>query len=279
MFLLMHMIVSNQTYNKNSCIVNFSSNNREIYNIVNGSKILRYRNNSCFFRDDLDWNKLADTLTEKYKNVDKVNVYCFGCSEGAEPFSLAMILMQKLGIKSKKFFPIMASDIDGEILKNPKKGIITPSESDFFDIRNSLGEDYTKYLQVNKLFEPNSFLADKVSLGKIKPPLENKIIFKQAEIRSSIPKIKKDNSVILCRNFWNYMKYGDVKATVQELYNHLGQNCICIIGDFDGLDIERCFKDAGFKSNGNRYWLTKEKPKEKHFLNPQLLMNIFGNKI
>ena len=57
------------------------------------------------FRSDLDWNLLSYYLENKYKNAQKVNVLNAACSDGSEPYSLAMILDKKIS-GGKKFFPI-----------------------------------------------------------------------------------------------------------------------------------------------------------------------------
>lgn len=259
---------------------NFMSNCRLVYDAASRSKDLLYRNNSCFYRDDLNWEKLIKTLEEKYKDASKVNIYCFGCSEGAEPISLAMLLMEKLGVeKSNKFFPIMASDIDSEILKNPTQGIITISKDDVKEIQKFLGESHSKYLEFDSTFKENKFLNEEVSIGKIKPVLKNKITYKQAEIQNSIQNIIPDNSVVLCRNFWPYIKdYQEQKTIINKLFKQLGNNSLCIIGDFDGYDTEMCFFDSGFKSDLNRFWFNKISNEKKFTSNPHYLFNIFANK-
>ena len=71
------------------------------------------RNTTSFFRNDLIWGDFADLLIDKYKNENKVNVYCYACSDGSEPYSVAMLLISRLGLEgAKKFFPIIAVDKD-----------------------------------------------------------------------------------------------------------------------------------------------------------------------
>ena len=64
-------------------------------------------NSTNFFRNDLPWNTLGKTLDELYPKGEKVNVFNFACSDGSEPYSLAICLMEQLGEDgAKRFFPI-----------------------------------------------------------------------------------------------------------------------------------------------------------------------------
>lgn len=180
-------------------------------------------------------------LIKKYKNAEKVNIYCYACSEGAEPFSLAMLLLKTLkdqGIKDiqkefKKFFPIIASDIDEEILKNPKQGIIKLSRSDIKRIETILGKDYSDFIEFDNNFQYSDFHKEWVCNGKIKPILKDKVIFKTADIRSDILNIKGNNNVILCRNFWTHLLKTDQQELAKNLFKNIGENSMCIIGEHD----------------------------------------------
>ena len=72
----------------------------------------KYWTSTKFFREDLNWNDFVFMLFQKYKGVPQVNIRCFGCSDGEEPYSLAMKLDVVLGKYAEKFFPIVAKDFD-----------------------------------------------------------------------------------------------------------------------------------------------------------------------
>lgn len=76
-------------------------------------------------REDVDWKKFVHFIDKKYKNQDKVKINCFACSDGSEPYSLAIHLINELGIqKAKKFLPIEASDISEPVINEAKTGKI-----------------------------------------------------------------------------------------------------------------------------------------------------------
>lgn len=264
----------------------FTSNARHV---LDESGQLLYRNSTAFFREDLNWGKFADTLIEKYKDVDKVHIYNYACSEGAEPLSLAMLLIEKLGKeKANKFFPIIASDIDVEVLKNPKQGIIKPSKEDIEYIKNELKSNYSKYIEFDNDFKYDSNLREHLCSGRIKPILKDAVNFKNMNIMEDIANIDKDNSIVMCRNFWPYLNYENQLKLVQTLSEKLGENSMCVIGDFDygiGAMLEsKQFHDYfnGFDAGctyGIKHLYYVKNPPKKHtyFCNPNFLMKIFAS--
>lgn len=250
----------------------FTSNYRCVFNAVNGEKKLLYKNNTCFFRDDVQWEPLVEFLEKWSNTTEKVTIYSFGCSEGAEPFSLAMLLIEKIGKeKAKKFFPIIASDIDSKILENPKRGIITVSKDDLQYIKKVIGESYRKYITFDSNFRQNNEFQEQVCLGQIKPILEDTVTFKTCNFADDIPSIKPYNSFVMCRNFLNYYNYyTEQRPLVKRLSEQLGNNSFCLLGDYDGNDMINLFTEMGFTYPGHiNFLLEKEPPKQKGlFANP-----------
>jgi chemotaxis methyl-accepting protein methylase len=262
------------TSNSNKNIkTTFTSNYRDVTDKL--TKKLLYKNNSWFFRSDLEWKSLATELERKYKNVDKVNVHCFACSEGTEPFSLAMMLMEEMGPKkAQKFFPIIASDIDAEILVEPKKGILNVSEDDLVNIKANIGDNYKKYINISENYTFSPKLSYKVCSGTVTPLLRDAVVFKNYDIKSRITDVPKRNTVLLCRNFWSYLdkpyqknNYAQ-KKLLENINTKFGSNnnSMIIIGDFD----RNCFIEEELVEKGSFYntyisevFATEYEPKER----------------
>lgn len=210
---------------------NFSANQRTVFDKF-GKHL--YDNNSYYLRTDIKWGELVSFLAKKYKNAGKVNVYSLACSEGAEPFSLAMMLTKKLGIeKARKFFPIIASDFDEFILKNPRQGIVRLSENDVSRIEKQIG-DMSKFIELpDKTQHYDAILSMTAYKGHTKPLLNDAVMFKNADIRSVIATIKPDNSIVLCRNVWPYIPEPEHSHLAQQMFDQLGENSMLVIGDFD----------------------------------------------
>ena len=74
------------------------------------------------FRSDIEWNLFSHFVEKKFENVDKVNVYDFGCSDGSEAYTFLISLLDFCNSgTAKKFVPIKAYDIDKEAIRRAKK--------------------------------------------------------------------------------------------------------------------------------------------------------------
>lgn len=281
---------------------NFTGNRREVFTVVNGVKTLSHRNNSCFFRADLDWPNDIDKEITKYRDVDTVHSYIFGCSGGEEAFSKAMLLIKKFeeGAKKfgkggvEKFFPIRAFDIDPKILENPAQGILKLTKSDIRRIKDIMGNNYPRFIELDNEFKYDRELNDVVCTGRIKPILQDKIIFEQGDIRKYIASIpKRDNTVVMCRNFWPYLSEVEQEKLAKDLYEKLGDNSIVIIGEYDFInsasyDARTKLLNAGFKYlneymdnedlgvNEYSYFIKKGEKEPPH--DPGFWMNTYINK-
>ena len=116
-------------------------------------------------REHINWNEFVDYFIENFKDKPKVNIYSLGCSDGSEPYSYAIAIISKLEkTQIGKFFPILASDIDSEVIEAANSGRINLDQDDFTAIEN--------FIQANK-YNPNNL--DKSSFfKKIGDPLKIK---------------------------------------------------------------------------------------------------------
>ena len=80
-------------------------------------------NVSEFFRTPEKFSKLeTDVIPDLLTRSPKLNIWSAGCSIGAEPYSLAMILKEMTPGKQHR---ILATDLDIEIIAKAKKGVYT----------------------------------------------------------------------------------------------------------------------------------------------------------
>lgn len=95
-------------------------------------------NVSHFFRESHHFDFLAKTilpsLHQKLANGGKVRIWSAGCSNGQEPYSIAMTLLNADPSLAKKNLKILATDIDPEVLTLAKsaqyKGSLTTGLTD-----------------------------------------------------------------------------------------------------------------------------------------------------
>ncbi len=188
-------------------------------------------NYTTFFRDDVkDWNATAKTLSNAFRDTDKVNVYNFACSDGSEPYSLAISLIETLGEEeAKKFFPINALDIDSIILNKAKKGELFCSNKEIKKINKYTSSKMDKYFE--KVFD----LGESDTIVRVLPILKDNVKFEKANFTEKIKQIDTPNNLILCRNFWRYLPHNKTAGALVAL-RHLGDNARFMFGDFDSAD-------------------------------------------
>ena len=194
---------------------------------------------TCFFRDGLDWQKIPELLMNNFKDKSKVNFYCFACSDGSEPLSYAMLMLDKIPKEIRnKYLPIMASDIDEESISAAKSGFINITDEDILAriTRNTS-------LSVNDMFK---YYGDKLKLTedtfarvpeyshityKTQGELANSVNFEQSDLIEALKKINDDgNTVISCRNVMFYFSKDYIQRFFETLGNTLKPNSLFIIG-------------------------------------------------
>ena len=137
-------------------------------------------NVSEFYRTpDKFANLETDVIPDLLKRSSKLNIWSAGCSIGAEPYSLSMIMKE---ITPGKRHRILATDLDIEILAKAKKGVYMENE-----IKSLSPERRQKYF--DKL--PDDKYA-------VKEDVKSCIEFKRHNLLKD--PFEKDFDLILCRN-------------------------------------------------------------------------------
>lgn len=137
-------------------------------------------NVSEFYRTPDKFAKLeTDVIPDLLKRSPKLNIWSAGCSIGAEPYSLAIIMGELTPMKKHR---ILATDLDIEILAKAKQGIYMENE--------------IKSLSPNR----RQRYFDKVGDDKyaVKADIKKCIEFKRHNLLKD--PFEKDFDLILCRN-------------------------------------------------------------------------------
>lgn len=214
-----------------------------------------YEASTYFFVGGLQWNKFFNHLIEKYKNTPKVNVFSLACSDGSEAYSIAMLLISKLGEENaKKFFPIIAVDFDKKITRNARKGFMNLSAQDELRINKYTGN------KLNTFFERTnkSFLSGKMggtdreeilTKFKLKSILQDKVQFITENLNTYVDKMPPTNNLIFCRNCWPYL-WKTSEEFAQKLSTKTDINSYLVLGNFDSIscpmNLRNCY---GFSMN------------------------------
>ena len=184
-------------------------------------------NSTNFFRKDISWNNLGKIFRKQFPKGN-VKIYDFACSDGSEAYSIIIALMEQLGQKeAKRFLPIIASDVDEEIIRMANSGKIGVRADELPKI-----EDMIKKGGIEKYF-----IVHKTGSGYVLSPkeiLSKNVVFKKETISKGLDEVNKDeNNIIFCRNFWKYLSFNEMSEASWKLKEKLNDKTLVAIGDFD----------------------------------------------
>ena len=206
--------------------------NRELQNTISFSTkpdvIMVNSNSTEFFRGDVPWKKISKIFSEQFPK-GKVNIYDFACSDGSEAYSLVIALIEQLGEKkAQRFFPIVATDMDKDIITQANSGKIKAKEEDLNAMHRIFKNfDIKKYFHVTQINSKEYILTPKEILTQ-------NVIFKKASIFEALDDVEKDeNNIILARNCWKYIPRYEMGKTTWELANKSSASTLLMIGKYD----------------------------------------------
>jgi chemotaxis protein methyltransferase CheR len=167
-------------------------------------------NVSEFYRDQMHFNTLRRAIfPELLKNSPRLNIWSAGCSDGEEPYTVAVILNElNPGVKHR----IFASDIDKESLnKAAAGGPYQPQE-----IRNVPPPFLMKYFNISEQgYTINERIRDRIT-------------FAQHDLTRD--KFQYGFDLIICRNVTIYFSAETKKILSLKFLNCLKENGVLFIG-------------------------------------------------
>ncbi len=173
-----------------------------------------------FFRNQPHFDALINyvlphLIEKKKKMMDtKIHIWSAGCSTGEEPYTIAMILKDKL--PAPYTFDITASDISLKSLLVGQQGFYADSRITGIP-QNYLATYFTK--------------AD--GGYQVKPELMQTIKFDYHNLRYDMG--ARNFDVVFCRNVLIYFDEAAQKATIDRFYNSMSANSYLFIGHSESL--------------------------------------------
>ena len=207
--------------------ISFGSVMRTVYN-NNNTENIKYRNNTSMFRIDLDWNLVIDKIVE---GEMPRKIYCYACSDGSEPYSIAIGLISKLGWnKAQKYFPIIAKDVDEKMINLAKTGKINLSEIDTDKIKTYQEEADVKFFEsISPKYNEDEFGF----IGKISDKLRECVQFDVGDICDDARDFDYNNTVIFFRNAMPYLPKEKRDMLLATFARNLNDKTAIVIGEYD----------------------------------------------
>ncbi|MGL5269092.1 MAG: CheR family methyltransferase [Selenomonadaceae bacterium] len=182
-------------------------------------------NVSEFFRTPEKFSKLeTDVLPDLLKKSAKLNIWSAGCSIGAEPYSLAMILKDMTPATRHR---ILATDLDIEILAKAKQGTYTDNEL------KSISPD-----------RKHRYFTEANGKYMVKDDIKSCIEFKQHNMLKD--PFEKGFDLILCRNVVIYFTDEAKDKLYRQFFDSLKPGGVLFVGATEAI---LNYRSMGFVSN------------------------------
>ena len=189
-------------------------------------------NVSEFFRTPEKFGKLeTDVIPDLLKRTSKLNIWSAGCSIGAEPYSLAIIMKEMTPNLRHR---ILASDLDVEILAKAKRGIYTENE-----LKAMTPQRRAKYFDVVE--------GDKFA---VKQEIKNCIEFKRHNLLKD--PFESGFDLILCRNVVIYFTEEAKDQISRKYYHSLAKGGMLFIGSTEQI---MNYREIGFDRKSSFYYV------------------------
>ena len=142
---------------------------------------------TSLFRNDLDFEGLANYISKNFANKDKVNIKCLAGSDGSEAYSMAIALTENADEK-QKYFPILSLDRDETVINSAKEGRINLCRADEIKAKQEAksGKEYFINKQ-DKVYIKNDLLdKDLYNSYEVIPELREKVKFQKGDLLKEI---------------------------------------------------------------------------------------------
>lgn len=150
---------------------------------------------------------------------NSLRIWSAGCATGEEPYSVGMLLLDSLGLKTSLHNTIIGTDIDTNALDHAREGVFT--QEDIADISQARLKKY--FVRKSQVFH-------------VKPILKQLVNFEQHDLVIEPPYYALD--LVVCRNVLIYFNQGLQTRVLNNFYNGLKEGGFLLLGKAESMMAE-----------------------------------------
>ena len=203
-------------------------------------------NVSHFFREphhfDLLSAHMLPGLNSRVAQKDRIRIWSAGCSNGQEPYSIAMHMMDKLPSLSDADFRVLATDVDPKVVAFAKEGV--------YETRVSAGIS-----EENK----KQFLHWSEDSFRVSKKIHDCVAFRELNLLAQWPMQHKFDA-IFCRNVVIYFDVATQEKLWQRFYQALKPGGLLFLGHSERIGTPSQF---GFKTIGTTAYQKEDGEKQR----------------
>ncbi len=195
---------------------------------------------SGFFRHPNQFKLLREEILPYLDSFPKIKIWSAGCSEGEEPYSLA-ILLHEMGLLEKT--EIFATDLNPYLLKIAKNGLFS---------KKSVAEGMENYKLSGGVQDWSQYFEEGEFFSNLKEPILNSVSFNRHSLIQEGQFA--EFHLILCRNVIIYFTPDCQQKVIQLFSASLHRNGYLMLGVKEGLEV-----------SGSNYLFEAKFPAEKTY--------------
>lgn len=177
-------------------------------------------NESMFFRDIKPFEQLRRIVfPELKKKGGKIRIWSAACSNGQEPYSIAISILEEKNQLSGLSFEILASDLDTKVIKKAQEGLYTQ-----FEVQRGL--PITMLLSY--------FTQEANNSWRIKEHVKGMVKFRQLNLLDSYALMGKFD-IIMCRNVLIYFDDATKRDILRKLSAQLNPGGYLFLGSAETI--------------------------------------------
>lgn len=181
-------------------------------------------NVTSFFRNAEVWDRIEGVLeTLQSERSFGVSAWSVPCSDGREPYSLAMLASETEGV-STRTLSIRGSDIDEEALERARAGVYHQRNTSNVESELSYLEDHSTYVERNG----DAF--------RVRPSVREMVTFDRHDLISDAPRSEYD--LVFCRNFFIYVDNQYKLPVLEKLDESIRSGGFLVLGKTESIPYE-----------------------------------------
>ena len=179
-------------------------------------------NKTNFFREIQHFDFMRNVvLPAVLQNNDPIRMWSAGCSSGAEPYTIAMVLRENITDIMKRDVKILATDISYEMLEIAKRGQYSEA------IKDEISEKY-----LHKYFTRG--VEEGKTLYTARNELKQLVKYAYLNLMSDWP-MRGPFQIIFCRNVMIYFDKETRQKLINRFYSLLAPNGYLFVGHSESL--------------------------------------------